>query len=560
MDNGTGYSQLFSGVLTREDSRSLRQFRFFVPPGATDVFVRLVYTPRREDERAVLGPQEFRGRWAGEIDRYRGKLRRAGDQELLAYFERFVDGACVHIQPLQNLLNLAVFDSRGSFRGRWDSPQHFGEWVSIGEAHATRGFVAGVVPPGEWTIVLECHAVVTDACSFELGARCAVSEGLWLRGELHAHTNHSDGALPPAGLVEAAREAGLDFIAVTDHNTVSALVELDAPCGEEALGAGSGPRPGSPAPASAPAPGSGAGASPVPGAGTDHRPLVIPGMELTTFYGHAVALGVSEFIPWHDASKGEGLNRQAREVHRLGGLFSVAHPFSIGYPVCAGCEWEYENTDPGLMDLIEVWSGPWTSHIMWNTLAIRWWDELLCRGYRVTGVAARDAHKREELFERETADTYVWARSLSQRDILEALRSGRVYMSSGPRLDFSLAVPGSDRRYLPGDRVRVSRDARLNLGAELARQGSERLRNTHRGRLLARIVKGTREHGASAICTSPVPCDCDGEGRAEFEDTAAGDAWYRCEILADGRSGLPGPRLVALTNPIFVEVISSEAC
>ncbi|MCR4402522.1 MAG: CehA/McbA family metallohydrolase [Firmicutes bacterium] len=541
MNVGTGYSQVYSGVLTRDDSRSLRRFDFFVPPGATDVFVMLVYSPRREDERGALGPRDFRRRWAAEIDRYRGKLERVGDQDLLAFFERFVDGACTRVQPLQNLLNLAIFDSQDHFRGRWDSPQHFGEWVRIGEVSATRGFVAGDVPPGRWTIVLECHAVVTDVCSFEIGVRCAVSDGLWLRGELHAHTNHSDGALTPAGLVEAAREAGLDFIAITDHNTVSGLAELGSASDSAA------------------------------------KPIVIPGMELTTFYGHAVALGVCEFIPWHDASKGDGLNRQAREVRRLGGLFSVAHPFSVGYPVCAGCEWEYEDTDPGLVDLMEVWSGPWTSHVMWNVPAMRWWDDLLCKGYRVTGVAARDAHKREQLFERETADTYVWARSLTVRDVLEGLRSGRVYISSGPRLNFSLTVSGDGGRFLPGDRARIPSGARLALRVELADPAGELRKSARWGDLLARVVKGTREHGAHAVFTSQVRCsgdrgdrggrgDCDGardcDGSAEpieFEDTTVGDAWYRCEILVDGKSRLPGPHFIALTNPIFVEVISSEA-
>lgn len=547
MGNSTGYPQLFSGTLTREDSRSLRRFRFFVPPGATEVVVRLVYSPRHEDGQAPLGPREFRRRWAGELARYRGKVERASDPELLAYFERFVDEACGRIQPLRNLLNLAVFDSRGAFRGRWDSPQHFGEWVSIGETHATRGFVAGAVPPGEWTIVLECHAIVTDACSFELHVQSAVLEGSWLRGELHAHTNHSDGALSPDELVEAAREAGLDFIAVTDHNTVSALAKLDASCvaGTPGVVGGSGAEPA-------------AGVGPVGGAGPACRPLVIPGMELTTFHGHAVALGVSEFIPWHEASRDEGLNREAREVHRLGGLLSIAHPFSVGYPVCAGCEWEYENTDPGLVDLMEVWSGPWTSHIMWNVLAMRWWDELLCKGYRITGVAARDVHRREHLFERETADTYVWARSLSWRDILRGLRTGRVYVSSGPRLDFSLVVAGRGGLYLPGDRVQVSKGERLGLVVRLFWQEGDRRANAHSRRLLARIVKGTREQGASAACVLPVPRD--GDRCVEFEDAAAGDAWYRCEVLAGGRSGLPGPHLVALTNPIYVEVISSETC
>lgn len=44
----------------------------------------------------------------------------------------------------------------------------------------------------------------------------------WYRGDLHVHSVYSDGRLKPAELAAAARAAGLDFIATTDHNTTAA--------------------------------------------------------------------------------------------------------------------------------------------------------------------------------------------------------------------------------------------------------------------------------------------------------------------------------------------------
>lgn len=41
--------------------------------------------------------------------------------------------------------------------------------------------------------------------------------------DLHAHTTASDGTLTPAGLVAAAKAAGLTYLAVTDHDTLSGL-------------------------------------------------------------------------------------------------------------------------------------------------------------------------------------------------------------------------------------------------------------------------------------------------------------------------------------------------
>ena len=53
----------------------------------------------------------------------------------------------------------------------------------------------------------------------------------WLAGDLHTHTVHSDGALTVAELAALAAGRGLDFIAVTDHNTVSHHAELAAAAG-----------------------------------------------------------------------------------------------------------------------------------------------------------------------------------------------------------------------------------------------------------------------------------------------------------------------------------------
>jgi len=43
--------------------------------------------------------------------------------------------------------------------------------------------------------------------------------------DLHSHSTASDGALTPAGLVEKAHSAGVDVLALTDHDTVDGLME-----------------------------------------------------------------------------------------------------------------------------------------------------------------------------------------------------------------------------------------------------------------------------------------------------------------------------------------------
>lgn len=48
------------------------------------------------------------------------------------------------------------------------------------------------------------------------------------RIDLHTHSTASDGTTPPARLVALAREAGLDVVALTDHDTVAGLAAARA--------------------------------------------------------------------------------------------------------------------------------------------------------------------------------------------------------------------------------------------------------------------------------------------------------------------------------------------
>src|SRR5438270_5073398 len=48
------------------------------------------------------------------------------------------------------------------------------------------------------------------------------------RADLHLHTTHSDGEYSPKELVDLAHRSGLAAIAVTDHDTLSAVPEAQA--------------------------------------------------------------------------------------------------------------------------------------------------------------------------------------------------------------------------------------------------------------------------------------------------------------------------------------------
>ena len=71
--------------------------------------------------------------------------------------------------------------------------------------------------------------------------------GKWWRGNLHTHSNRSDGELPPRATAERYRDIGYDFLAITDHLVPSEPFEpppglLIVPGGEYHTEAGSPPR------------------------------------------------------------------------------------------------------------------------------------------------------------------------------------------------------------------------------------------------------------------------------------------------------------------------------
>lgn len=104
--------------------------------------------------------------------------------------------------------------------------------------------------------------------------------------ELHAHSAASyDGRDPVELLLEQASAVGLDAIAVTDHDEISASLEAVELASEYDL-------------------------------------VGIPGMEVSTADGHVLALGVEELVP-ANLPFGETLEY----IRDLGGIAVVPHPY-----------------------------------------------------------------------------------------------------------------------------------------------------------------------------------------------------------------------------------------
>jgi PHP domain len=275
--------------------------------------------------------------------------------------------------------------------------------ITVGRRTASPGYRTGPLPAGTWHVMLGMYRVAPAGVDVEItiaqtrdepppsappdvGTRGSSSEKRdrsdqpkWYSGALHLHTRHSDGTLTPAALADAARDAGYDFIAITDHNNTTHTRE---------------PMPSS--------------------------PLHLIGEEVTTPGGHATVWGLPEGawidfrVAPRDPGAADAVAGLVDAAHRAGALFSISHPIDN----CDGCSWTH--AIPEGVDAIEIWQYEQTP----REAEIAVWDRLLREGRRITAVGVSDWHRRPEPID--TAAVRVLASSLTQPAVLEGIKQGRV--------------------------------------------------------------------------------------------------------------------------------------
>jgi hypothetical protein len=355
------------------------------------------------------------------------------------------------------VLDLGCFDPSGAFRG-WSGGAR-AEFTLAGD-WATPGYLPGPLPEGAWQVALGLHRVPPEGLAYGLAwsataparpdppelppwprrpaRRVLLSGETWLAGDLHAHSVHSDGVLSVPELARLAAAQGLDFLAVTDHNTVSHHPYLGAEAGV----------------------------------------LLLPGQELTTDRGHANAFGD---IGWVDFR--EPAAAWQATVARRGGLLSVNHPLAADFA--------WLHPLPGPPDLAEVWHSGWWDRTWTAPLA---WLLAADPGGGIVPVGGSDFHDPAHGHPPGTPTTWVPCPIDDPPEatvpvVLEALRAGRVAVSpspTGPVLlpgDGELVAFGADGALLAGldGRRQVVRGdpARLPAGP------GPRWLEDHRGTVLA---------------------------------------------------------------------------
>jgi hypothetical protein len=302
---------------------------------------------------------------------------------------------------------------------------------------ATPGYLPGELEPGQWQVVIGLHMIPADGARYQVTAETTAGRVLpggwlsdgwrpgtleappvpadrparrelpatdgrrWLAGDLHSHTVHSDGAMTVPELAAFAVSRGLDFLAVTDHNTVSHHAQL-------------------------------------PAAAASYGIALVPGQEVTTAHGHAGVLGGTGWIDFRRHP-----DNWLDDAEAGGGLMSVNHP--IAGPV----SWMHpmRRRPP----LVEVWHWSWLD-LSWTT-PLSWWQAWAPAAIPVGG---SDWHRPGSDAPLGTPTTWVEAEAAEPEAILGALRAGRVTISAdrdGPvllRQDDELVAVGADGLVLAG--------------------------------------------------------------------------------------------------------------
>ncbi len=336
--------------------------------------------------------------------------------------------------------------------GVWD-PDGFRGWsgglvdpIVIGEEAASRGYLPGPLAPGTWQIVIgkariedppvgyEIEIDYRDQATLEPRARApyeavTLEEGArWYRGDLHVHSRESGDATAAFDeIVELARERGLDFVVITDHNTISQIDRVAAVQAEV------------------------------------DDVLLMRGIEVTTYGGHGNALGVGDYVDHRVGLDGRGIADVIADVRAQGGLFSINHPALALGDLCIGCAWEYDDAPLELIDAVEIHTGPYEFAGLFAGHAIALWEDALDRGHVVAAVGGSDDHQAGiELSSTQSPigspTTLVWADELSEAAILEGVAAGRTIVNlRGPDdPELSIAVEGDGGGGEPagiGDRI-----------------------------------------------------------------------------------------------------------
>jgi hypothetical protein len=267
-------------------------------------------------------------------------------------------------------------------------------------------------------------------------------------GVIHIHTIYSDGGGNFEDVARAGNQLGLDYLVVTDHNTLKPLRE-----GKQ---------------------------------GWYGMTLVLVGTEISTRSGHYLALNIHEEI-----DRDQPTQQIIDEVNRQGGLGFIAHPYFMkrrwtdwtvrGFTGIEGYNVAHDSLDENKAR-IALWSIAVPADPLFLSMLdrpydpISKWEEMIRRHGKVVGIGSADAHEVRVLGLRiapyelmfKLIRTHVLlpaGTSLSKETFYPALAAGHAYFSVDLIADAKdfvfMADDGAAVLGIMGDEVALVPDLRL---------------------------------------------------------------------------------------------------
>lgn len=304
--------------------------------------------------------------------------------------------------------------------GVW-SPDGFRGWgggltedAVIATEQSSRGYLPGPITPGTWTLVIGKAKLDSDGGHYAVDVTCLSDPSLpvlpraafapvvlapgrrWYKGDFHVHSRESgDSTATFDEIVALARQRGLDFLNLSDHNTVS----------QHALQAAY--------------------------LASHPEVLLLRGDEITTYAGHGNAVGLHDYVDHRIGARGRAITGVLDDVAAQRAIFLVNHPELDLGTGCIGCAWRHATTDWSKVAGLELITGRWEiSEAAFVPLVIAMWDRLLDQGFRIAAIGGSDDHTagRDEGTMGSpigSPTTRVLADDLSEAAIVEAVRRGR---------------------------------------------------------------------------------------------------------------------------------------
>lgn len=312
--------------------------------------------------------------------------------------------------------------------GVW-SPEGFRGWgggntedAIIGVQQSSRSYLPGPITPGTWTIAIGKAKLDADGAHYTIDVVCRANATLpvrpkaqhtstvlangrrWYKGDFHVHSAESGDATATLDQISAlARQRGLDFVNLSDHNTNSHVALAAA--AQTSL----------------------------------DDVLFLRGAEITTYAGHGNAVGLGTYVDHRIGHMGRTIEGVLQDVEAAGAIFIVNHPTLDLGDNCIGCPWEHPTTPWAKVAGIEIITGKWDLvERLFVPSAIGKWDELLDAGHRIAAIGGSDDHRAGTgtgLTDTPLGSptTLVLADELSEAAIMRAIREGRtIVQMRGP--------------------------------------------------------------------------------------------------------------------------------